>query len=739
MDIGIGLDFYLPATAIKAAVVAAFMTAMALCGLFAYLNRYTRKHYFTVWTVAWLFYALWVLLHLVWPLNTTEEGILIARQCALGLTGAFLLWGSAEFLEEKINQRMMTLFLVFVLVWAGLGLFYEGDSFGWKWPVFALLGFSSLTTALSFYRFRRRYKYIGAGLLAFGFLIWGVFFIVVPVLMEDPFAVTSCFVIMDIIQLFMAASMIVLVLEEVRTDVLAARAAVEAKRSETSILHARVRSSEERYQTLFEQAHEAIIITDEKLRVLRLNASARHLLGLEDQVLDVSLHSHLRLNREDEAEYTLGSWLDFFNVNPKAELMHKDGTCAAVEIQAAPIHLNQRTAIQFLLCEVTEKTRLEQQLRQAEKLSALGQMISGVAHELNNPLASVRGYAQLLLAGDGLSPKVRENVLKIAVESDRAAKLVGNFLAFARAGTARRSLVNLNDVVHETVTLREFEFRVTAVQLDVKLDASLPLTLADKDKVAHALLNLLGNALQALCEWPRQRSVMVRTAHVKGQIHITVADTGPGVAPEHRSRIFEPFFTTKAVGIGTGLGLSVVHGIMMDHGGRASYSETQGGGATFTLSFPVLQNEEEASILEPNRKAEAEEPVDFTGIRVLVLDDEKAIAELLQEMLAMLGCEARMATAGHVALELVRKGDFDLILSDFKMPEMDGEQFYKEVLKTRPELAGRIIFLSGDVISDRTQHFLSSIPNKYLSKPFNLADVQRVMHQVLCAVRGRNH
>jgi len=705
---------------------------MALVALFAYLNRYTLKRFFTIWTVAWLYYALWLLLHLVWPALDASAAIQIARQCSLGMAGVFLLWGSAEFLEQHAPQRMMALFLVFVLVWSALGIFHEDDPMFWQTPVFGLLGLASIISAGSFVRFRRRYQYVGAGLLAVGFLLWGGILMALPRLLNEPEALSGAFVILNVLQLFLAASMIVLVLEEVRADVIATRQRIEEKKTESEILNARIRSTEERYKMLFEQAGEAIVIAGDDLHIIEINASARALLGLD--VLPpggASLASFLRLPADAPRGGPFSAWLEFFARHPQMELARRDGSAASVEIQSAPAQFEQRTALQIVLREVTEKVRLELQMRQTEKLSALGQMISGVAHELNNPLTAIQGFTQLILSRHDLPAQTRKDLEKVSTESQRAARLVSQFLAFARAEAPRHEVANLNELIRQAVALREFEFRVADVSLRFDLADDLPRTLVDPDKFQHAILNLVGNALHAVCDQPAPRQIVVQTRGDASEIRVSVTDNGPGVPPEMVSRIFEPFFTTKEVGTGTGLGLSVVHSIMADHRGRAFYEAPPEGGARFVLVFPVASCAAETPAPAPALAAAPSDESLLRGARVLVLDDEQTIADLLREMLHLLGCQIRVASSGPQALEHIREQPFDVILSDFRMPNMNGQQFHEQVRLLKPDLAKRIIFLTGDVVNEQTQAFLQASGNPYLAKPFNLTALQAVMTALL--------
>jgi CheY-like chemotaxis protein/anti-sigma regulatory factor (Ser/Thr protein kinase) len=375
---------------------------------------------------------------------------------------------------------------------------------------------------------------------------------------------------------------------------------------------------------------------------------------------------------------------------------------------------------------------LEQQLRQAEKLSALGQMISGVAHELNNPLAVIKGYLELILRRDELKMQTRTDLEKVANESNRAAKLVNNFLSFAREQPTHREAVDLNDLVKRVAELRRLDLQNTRVELRLHLDAQLPATHADPDQIQQVLVNLLNNSIHALSETPRTGRVQISTQRKEDTVRITVEDNGPGVPPEVLPYIFEPFFTTKDVGKGTGLGLSIAHSILADHGGRIAYQPSAIGGAGFVLELPVVSPHADAqSLALPAASPSGNGAPAEHSARILVLDDEQSIAELLGEMLGLLGHSATLCHAPADALEMIDRREFDLIISDFRMPKMNGQEFYQHAVQKKPELARRVVFLTGDVVNEETQAFLQSTGNPHLSKPFQLARVERIVEDML--------
>ena len=412
--------------------------------------------------------------------------------------------------------------------------------------------------------------------------------------------------------------------------------------------------------------------------------------------------------------------------------MRKNGEVKPFEVDAAPLDFDGQPAYQFLLRELTERARLEQQLRQAEKLAALGRMISGIAHELNNPLAVIKGYLELILDHHQLTPQTRADLGKVVRESNRAAKLVMNFLSLAREQPARRDLVNLNELIQRVVELRKMELLVAKTELLLELDPHLPPTAANADQIQQLLINLMNNALQAMVESHQPGCLKIRTQRNGELIQILVEDNGPGVPPELETKIFEPFFTTKEVGTGTGLGLSIAHGIMTDHNGRIFYQASSLGGAAFVLEFPVV-TEAIAGTRTPDTTffpANVGAPPARAG-DILVLDDEPSIAEMLGEILTLLGHNPTLSHVPAHALELLGKRDFDLIISDFRMPGLNGQQFYDLATKKKPNLARRIIFLTGDVVNEETQAFLRSTGNPHLTKPFKLAKIRKIVTDVL--------
>jgi two-component system NtrC family sensor kinase len=267
------------------------------------------------------------------------------------------------------------------------------------------------------------------------------------------------------------------------------------------------------------------------------------------------------------------------------------------------------------------------------------------------------------------------------------------------------------------------------------LSAGLPCTSADPDQVQQLIINLIDNALQAMASSPAPRTLRISTRlKARAALLITVEDSGPGVPPELQSRIFEPFFTTKPAGVGTGLGLSIAHGIMAEHHGRITCGHSSLGGAALNLEFPIIIGEPAtpavAAACDRRNLVEAA-PASPACARVLVLDDEQLIAELLSEMLCVLGHKPVVCLSPLAALEMLQTRQFDLVISDFRMPGMNGAEFHQTLANMNPELARRVIFLTGDVVNEQTQKYLASTGNPRLDKPFQLARLEAVIAEVL--------
>jgi PAS domain S-box-containing protein len=508
---------------------------------------------------------------------------------------------------------------------------------------------------------------------------------------------------------------------------------------ENARLYRRLRQeleARERLTAILDVTTDLVAISDLSARLLYLNGAGQSLLGLtveESLGLPIAglVPERLRPVVQDEILPTLlrdGLWTG------EAVLLARDGREVPVSVVAVA-HRAADGAVEFLSAivrDMTERKRTEAELRrqrealyQTEKLTTMGTVLAGVAHELNNPLTAVTGYANLLrqdLAGTPSATRA-EN---IAHAADRCASIVRNFLALARKYPPERQLVRLNDIARDAAELLAYHLRVDGIEVKLDLEEGLPVLWADPHQLHQVVVNLITNARDELRKAPAPRRLTLRTRadKARGRVAVDVEDTGPGVSEEIRDRIFEPFFTTKPVGQGTGLGLSLCHGIVEGHGGTLSLVGEPGEGAIFRVELPVV-----APPAAAGKNAPETTPA-VTGKRILVVDDERLVLQLLGEMLGADHHTVDTVGDGTQALEVLRRASYDLILSDVRMPYLDGPGLYRALERRLPDLCRRFVLMTGDVLSAEIQTFLEQTGVPGLSKPFDRGEVRRVIQQI---------
>ncbi len=369
----------------------------------------------------------------------------------------------------------------------------------------------------------------------------------------------------------------------------------------------------------------------------------------------------------------------------------------------------------------------QEQLIQSEKLSAVGEFVAGVAHELNNPLAAVTGFAELLRETN-LDTQYRRQLDLIFKAAQRCQKIVQSLLSFARRHVVERKPVCANELVEGVLEIVAYPLRTSNVEVATNLDVHLPAVMADGHQIQQVLLNIINNARQAIEGHQTGGKITISTAVCGSNVRVTIQDNGPGIAPENLRRIFNPFFTTKEVGKGTGLGLSLCYGIVKEHGGEIRVESGPGKGATFLVELPIAPAVNAVPTAVPPEK---NDPREGEGKKILVIDDEEAILQMLSESLSRSGYQVDTVIDGESGLRRLKQDDYDVTLCDWKMPGLNGRQVYDQLGASRPDLCRRIIFITGDVINEQMRDFLKAENRPCLGKPFDLADLRATIKTTL--------
>jgi PAS domain S-box-containing protein len=413
-------------------------------------------------------------------------------------------------------------------------------------------------------------------------------------------------------------------------------------------------------------------------------------------------------------------------------LITLDGRNIVVASSGVPVTRGDQRLALVIFADITETKRAEEEiarqreaLHQADKISALGSLLAGVAHELNNPLSIVVGRSVMLGDAD-LDPKVAAAVASIRTAAERCAKIVKTFLAMARKQAPTRVPVRIDQLVASALNLLSYGLESAGIRVITQLPADLPQTMADPDQLTQVLTNLITNAQQALIGWSGEREVVIAAEHQgHGQLRIVVQDSGPGIPDAVQSRIFDPFFTTRSAGGGTGIGLAVCRGIVEAHDGTITAGAAPGGGASFVVTLPVVGTLGAVAPVEP-----APAHAGPSG-RILVVDDEEDIRHLLAEILAIDGHVVEEAANGRQALERLSEAPFDLVISDLLMPQLDGPGLYEELCRRDPAMARRLMFITGDTLSAAAQAFLQRAHRRAIEKPFVPDEVRRAVREAL--------
>ena len=486
--------------------------------------------------------------------------------------------------------------------------------------------------------------------------------------------------------------------------------------------------SEARYRHLVESASDAIVTLDANGRFTTVNHAAENISGYKREELVGQWFAPML--PDDDLPKALAHFQQALSGETglfESQFYRKDGEIRTISITYSTPQKDEE--VLCLIRDVTDQKMLQEQLIQSEKMSAIGQLVSGVAHELNNPLAGISAFAQLLLAEKRFPPDQRTAAETIYSEARRASRIVQNLLTFARQHKAEKVPTAINQVLDDTLELRGYELRVRGIDVRREYDESIPETMADAHQLQQVFLNLITNAEQAMEQRDgHHHRLTVRTRRNADAIRIEVEDTGDGIPANLIERIFNPFFTTKPTGSGTGLGLSISLGIVREHEGRI-WAENPQTGARFVVELPITT---------PRASGEqtAVPQVQSMGsdrLRVLVVDDEASVRVSLQRYLAGKGHEVETTASGEDALVRLKASKYDAVIVDMRMPDLSGEQLFERLRSNDPAHAERVIFTTGDLVNEQMRRFLDGTGRPCVPKPFEFASFD----QALPAARRR--
>ena len=500
--------------------------------------------------------------------------------------------------------------------------------------------------------------------------------------------------------------------------------------TERKITEEALRASEENFRNSMDTSITGIRISDMENHTMYINKALMDIFGYTDV-------EEVRLKPPHEF-YTPEFYAGYLERNKRLhrgepmpaqvelDIARKDGTIRHLRVALKEILWDRNKRFQTIYSDITEdkkadeeKQRIEEKAQVASRLAAMGEMAAGIAHEINNPLTGVLGFSQIMIAKENIPEEIKDDLRMIAESSQRVADIVKRLLTFARQAKPVKSFVNLNDLIDNTLKLRDYVLKTANIEVVTHLDPNLPWSYVDPGQLQQVFLNLIVNAEQAMKETHGKGTLSISTETKEDVIRIVFRDDGPGITKENMIHVFEPFFTTKAPGEGTGLGLSLSRSIILEHDGKMNVESKPGHGAAFIIELPIIE-------VPPPVVATADavvkpQPTVSRKGRILVVDDEPVVRSTLARVLTKMGHTVdAIADAGKVIEKLESGAVYDLILSDVRMPGMNGIELYSRILEKAPAMKNRIIFITGDVMGADIKTFLTRNNLSYLAKPFDI-------------------
>ena len=490
-----------------------------------------------------------------------------------------------------------------------------------------------------------------------------------------------------------------------------------------------LRKAEWRFRTLFRAAPDAVLTVFESGRIREANDAVHDIFGVHPvQMVGRTLDEFVVPDDVGRLRHELAHVLTGAPSRLEIRARHGMGDGASVRIVQLAARLLPEAdppQVLFLGRDMTSEREMRARLAETERLAAVGELVAGVAHEVNNPLCTISAFAQLLKRDGELGEEQRESVDVICSETQRASQVLRDLLTFARRSEGENATIQLNDLLERTMRLRVYEMDSLGIKAEYDFANDLPLTRGDPRQIQQVVLNLVMNAIQAM--EPMGGGTLRIASFAEGErVVLEVSDTGPGIPEAARAHVFEPFYTTKRSG--TGLGLSVSYGIVASHGGEISIVSTGPCGTTFRISLPTIYGAE-ASEPDSITRITADSPL--AGVRMLFVDDELALHGAVRSYARARGFTVVTAADGAAALAAARAAEFDAVVCDLRMNGLDGPALFEILRREHPDLAARTLFITGDLMSASSRSFLESTGQPVLAKPFDLELLERSMAALL--------
>ncbi len=493
-----------------------------------------------------------------------------------------------------------------------------------------------------------------------------------------------------------------------------------------------LRQTEWRFRTLFRAAPDAVLTVLQSGRIREANDAVREITQCAPYQ-DVVGREVIELVAEPDRPRFLEALERTFNGQPqRLEVVFCSDQAPDVQrvVALAMTRLPEADPPSVLVVgrDMTSDREMRARLRESDRLAAVGELVAGVAHEVNNPLSSISAFAQLMLRDGGLTPAQRDSVEVIRAETLRASQVVKDLLAFARRSEPRREPIDLNAVITRTLRLRDYQLGSNKINVEQLFAADLPAVIGDSRQIQQVCLNLVTNAIQAMATLGGG-TLFVTTRGRGPDVLLEMRDTGPGIPDPARAHIFEPFFTTKSEGEGTGLGLSVSYGIVAAHNGTIEIAESSSAGTTIRVTLPAADVQVVPEGQRTSAPVRGRSPI--AGIRLLFVDDEPSLRSGMQAFGELRGFSVLTAGDGIEGLAVIRSTGVDAVVCDVRMPGMDGLAFFERLRHDRPGLAARTVFITGDVVSATGGSAAARQP--VLNKPFTF---ERLEEAVVAVMRG---